>query len=261
MKASCLIRLSRWKQLLDSDLDIDRMDYLNRDSHFCGVKYGLIDHHRILSTLTLKPEDDKLILALEEGGVNATESLIYARYLMFIQVYFHKTRRAYDLLLSEYLPTKLPGGVFPPPDDLNSYLKWDDIRVIQCLQDDLEMHRAAKAIMTRNHYREVHSTTDYPKAEEIMEFNGIHNRLRSEILGGNESALILDDASISPHRFRKASFEVRGHTSGEFMPIHEVSPLINSVNPIHKLRLYLKASERLAEVKEFVKKTAGHWRR
>ena len=250
-----------WRQLLDSDLDIDRMDYLNRDSHFCGVKYGLIDHNRILSTLTLKDEDDNLVLALEEGGVNATESLIYARYLMFIQVYFHKTRRAYDLLLSEYLPDKLPSGALPGPDDLDSYLKWDDIRVIQCLQDDLETHPAAKAIMTRNHYREVHSTTDYPGGDETTEFYQIHDRLRDDILGGDQSALHFDDASVSPHKFRKASFDVKGDTSGEFIPIQEVSPLIKSVTPIHKLRLYLKKRERLNEVRNFVRRTAGQWRR
>jgi len=104
-----------WREVLIGDLDIDRMDYLNRDSHFCGVTYGLIDHHRILSTLTLNHDDGQLSLALEEGGLNAAEGLIHARYWMFLQVYFHKTRWAYDILLSEFLRDRLPHGVFSPP--------------------------------------------------------------------------------------------------------------------------------------------------
>ncbi len=248
-----------WREILIGDLDIDRMDYLNRDSYFCGVTYGLVDHHRILSSFTLKPDGTHFSLALEEGGLNAVEGLIHARYWMFLQVYFHKTRRAYDFLLSEFLQDKLPNGVFPMPDDVNSYHGWDDIRVIQHIENESKTHQAAEAIIARNHYREVHSTTDYPSAKEVVEFYEIRDKIRRIYFDEDESVFRLDPAWKSPHNFSKASFYVKGGTTEEFIPIDKVSPVIQSVNPILKLRLYVKPTERLAEIRDFVRRTATHW--
>ena len=92
-----------WRNLLSSQLDADRADYLLRDSHHIGVAYGRYDLDRLVSTLTvaIDPETDAPVLAVEEGGWHASEGFILARYMMFTQVYFHKTRRAYDLHFSE----------------------------------------------------------------------------------------------------------------------------------------------------------------
>lgn len=248
-----------WRQILIGDLDVDRMDYLNRDSHFCGVTYGVIDHHRILATLTLKDDEDNLSLAIEEGGLNSAEGLIHARYWMFIQVYFHKTRRAYDILLSEFLRDRLPSGIFAKPDNLEQYLEWDDFRVIQEIQCQSKSHSAAEAIVTRRHYREVHSTTDYPSAKEVVEFYEIRDQITRRYLNGDDSALRFDQAWKAPHNFSKVSFSVKGSTSGEFIPIEKVSPVLHGLNPILKLRLYTKPSDKLDEIRTFVKTTAKQW--
>ena len=86
-----------WRRLLSSQLDADRADYLLRDSHHIGVAYGRYDLDRLVSTLAvaIDPEMDAPVLAVEEGGWHASEGFILARYMMFTQVYFHKTRRAY----------------------------------------------------------------------------------------------------------------------------------------------------------------------
>src|SRR5262249_7875464 len=79
-----------WRNLISSQLDADRADYLLRDAYHCGVEYGRYDLNRILATLTigLDPETDDLTLAVEEGGQHSAEGLIVARYMMFTQVYF-----------------------------------------------------------------------------------------------------------------------------------------------------------------------------
>lgn len=82
-------------QIISSQLDADRMDYLLRDSYFTGVSYGEFDLHRILRTLRVV--DDMLVV--KESGIHAIEDYIMARYQMYWQVYLHPTSRAYESIL------------------------------------------------------------------------------------------------------------------------------------------------------------------
>mgnify|MGYP000745865271 CR=1 FL=1 len=86
-----------YNQLLSSDLDSDRIDYLLRDAHHTGVAYGLIDASRILATLTIDKDGN---LAVQEKGVQAIENFYIARMHMYQSVYYHKTIVGYELLLS-----------------------------------------------------------------------------------------------------------------------------------------------------------------
>jgi len=74
-------------QLVSSQLDMDRMDYLNRDSYFTGVSEGVIGYDRIIKMLTVKDNE----LVVEEKGIYSIEKFLIARRLMYWQVYLHKT--------------------------------------------------------------------------------------------------------------------------------------------------------------------------
>ncbi|MDO9539352.1 MAG: HD domain-containing protein [Methanocalculus sp.] len=74
---------------IHGELDVDRMDYLNRDAHYTGVPYGAVDAHRIIRSSVLQPTG----LVLEESGVQAAESLLVARTLMRPAVYYHHVSR------------------------------------------------------------------------------------------------------------------------------------------------------------------------
>ena len=74
-------------QLVSSQLDMDRMDYLNRDSFFTGVSEGVIGYDRIIKMLTVKGNQ----LMVEEKGIYSIEKFLIARRLMYWQVYLHKT--------------------------------------------------------------------------------------------------------------------------------------------------------------------------
>src|SRR5262249_46324223 len=92
-----------WRDLLSGQLDADRMDYLLRDSHHAGVSYGRYDLHRLVSTVRAlddqRPGQKTPRIGVTSGGCHAAEGLILARYYMHKQVYFHKTRIAYDIHL------------------------------------------------------------------------------------------------------------------------------------------------------------------
>ena len=128
-------------QLVSSQLDVDRCDYLLRDSLMTGAKYGFYDLEWVLSHLRVDPGGDRVYV--EREGLFAVEEYLQARYYMFRQVYFHRTlrsaeailistlRRAVELHAGGDLRFHLPGSVFervlrreelPVPE----YLQFDD---------------------------------------------------------------------------------------------------------------------------------------
>ncbi len=88
-------------QLVSSQLDVDRMDYLLRDSLMTGVKYGVFDLEWIIKSIEINEADDQLYVSAR--GLYAVEDYLQARYYMFRQVYFHRTLRAAEIILQAIL--------------------------------------------------------------------------------------------------------------------------------------------------------------
>jgi len=84
-------------QLVSSQLDVDRMDYLLRDSLMTGAKYGFYDLEWIINALQIDQEAD--LIYVSARGVHAVEEYLLARYYMFRQVYFHRTLRSAEAVL------------------------------------------------------------------------------------------------------------------------------------------------------------------
>ncbi len=84
-------------QLVSSQLDVDRMDYLLRDSLMTGAKYGIYDLEWIINALAIDEAADRIYV--EARGVYAVEEYLQARYYMFRQVYFHRTLRSAEAVL------------------------------------------------------------------------------------------------------------------------------------------------------------------
>lgn len=86
-------------QLISSQIDVDRMDYLLRDSYFTGTNYGQFDLTRILRVI--RPTDSGI--AFLESGMHAVEDYVVSRYQMYMQVYFHPASRSMEVLLQNLL--------------------------------------------------------------------------------------------------------------------------------------------------------------
>jgi HD superfamily phosphohydrolase len=107
--------------LIAGSLDLDKVDYLRRDSFFCGVPYGAVDVDRLLDALTLARQGPAkpLEVAVSEKGLSALESLLFSKYEMFRNVYWHHAVRAascvFRVLVERaaaarlLLPEELPG--------------------------------------------------------------------------------------------------------------------------------------------------------
>lgn len=85
--------------ILSSSIDADRMDYLVRDSYYCGVSYGKFDLQRLLKIIDV--EDEKIVFL--EKGIHTIEDFLLSRYHMFNQVYLNDKSSGYELLVSEIL--------------------------------------------------------------------------------------------------------------------------------------------------------------
>ena len=82
-------------QIISSQLDADRLDYLLRDSYYTGTSYGRVDLDRILRTMRVRNN----VLALKQSSIYTVESYIMSRYHMYWQVYFHPNSRSFDSIL------------------------------------------------------------------------------------------------------------------------------------------------------------------
>jgi hypothetical protein len=95
--------------LISGSLDLDKIEYLRRDALMCGVPYGEIDADRLLNSLTLVPLGSGKTLGIQEKGLSAVESLLFAKYQMYRNVYWHHAVRSatamYKRLVSDALDT------------------------------------------------------------------------------------------------------------------------------------------------------------
>lgn len=128
-------------QILNSVIDVDQLDYLLRDAYYTGVAYGMIDTQRFLQTVLIHQNQ----LGLNRKGVGVIENILMARALMYSSVYYHKTVRIAELMLSralEMIPNLHPFNFFSMTDaELVMYLK----------QKDTFQH----ALITRLKYRQL----------------------------------------------------------------------------------------------------------
>jgi len=92
--------------LVSGPIDVDKLDYLSRDATMCGVPYGVIDVDRLLTSLTLGPEG----LVLHTKGFAALESLLFAKYQMYRNVYWHHAVRSATAMFKRLVRRAIAAG-------------------------------------------------------------------------------------------------------------------------------------------------------
>ncbi|HEX7243854.1 MAG TPA: HD domain-containing protein [Longimicrobiaceae bacterium] len=102
--------------LVSGSLDLDKIEYLRRDALFCGVPYGDVDVDRLLHALTVlaDPETGRREVGIHEKGSSAMESLLFSKYQMFRNVYWHHAVRAATALYKRLVEEAVDAGVIRP---------------------------------------------------------------------------------------------------------------------------------------------------
>ncbi len=192
-----------FNQLISSQLDVDRLDYLKRDSFYTGVSEGNINTQRILSTLNVL--DDELVL--DEKGIYSIEHYLVARMFMYWQVYYHKAAVLAENLLikimnraktlvsqnvkveaSENLKYFLyrESSTQATEEDITRFMELDDTDVLQAIKswknhDDFVLSYLCKTVINRKFPKIIYSSTPFSDdlvQEKVQETNlhfGIEN--------------------------------------------------------------------------------------
>ncbi|MBC7419094.1 MAG: HD domain-containing protein [Bdellovibrio sp.] len=118
-------------QIVSSELDADRMDYLERDSYFCGINYGKIDKDWLQQNLTMHIVKDKAFLALNRRALYAFDDFLISRHHMHLMVYFHHKSIVYEEMLNRYLAS--PDCKFFLPAAASEYVNYTDYKLYEHL--------------------------------------------------------------------------------------------------------------------------------
>lgn len=204
-------------QLVSGQLDMDRMDYLNRDSYFTGVSEGVIGYDRIIKMLAVCDNE----LVIEQKGVYSIEKFLIARRLMYWQVYLHKTVLCAEQMLIKVLllakKIALKGGelkvsdplhyflyscpskkevITAPEHTLEQFVRLDDVDILSAMKSFVSTEHQmlsylSESILTRNLFRvELQSKPFDPSYIQSI-------RSRVSVAFGDDDKSILDSLVIS----------------------------------------------------------------
>ena len=186
-------------QLVSSQLDMDRLDYLKRDSFFTGVSEGVVSNQRIIKMFDIV--DDEILI--KEKGIYSIEKFIVARRLMYWQVYLHKTVLSAEFLLAKIISRArelLRNGekLFVTPElnmfltkniskfeleqevYLNAFASLDDNDIMTCIKvwmqsKDIVLSRLASMLIERKLLKVKISNTSFD-VEQVNEIRKIHQK-------------------------------------------------------------------------------------
>lgn len=230
-------------QIISSSIGSDRMDYLLRDSHNTGVAYGVIDSDRIIHTMFLDEKDKVLGISLR--GLEAAESLLVGRFMMFSTVYLHHTVRIASAMLRRSISLSIESYSLSPEDFL---LASDEEILLKLLNSKNENSKdLAKNLMNRKLYKVAHQC-DYSQEIE-KNAHTIRNKIKENFKGD----FIID----FPVTFSSPP-NIPVKVDNELHSLESLSALVNSLKNAEEKRkkiLFLceeKHREKLGEISKKV---------
>ena len=211
--------------IVSGPVDADELDYLLRDSTFCGIALGLVDYKRIINTLIYK--DNKLII--EEKGIPNLESLLIGRILMYRSVYWHKTCRIAQGMMGIALRMKR--------SEMKEPFSKTDYEFLTELLVDHGSSEMTRRILRRDLFKVIYSS-EYDSEK--------YKRIRNMMEENFQSDLFLIDV-IPPLEFDGAERLKTNMTvlvNGKNMKVSSASPLVNSLSKIVRERKILVSCDR-----------------
>ncbi|MBC7086412.1 MAG: HD domain-containing protein [Methanomethylovorans sp.] len=180
-------------KILSSEIDVDRMDYLVRDSHYTGVAFGLVDHVRLIHEMQFY--EDKLVVGT--GGVKAAESLLVSRFLMHPSVYYHHVSRIAETMCVRAIEELIQNNVIKPYE----LRKMDDAHLLHIMRsDEGYAGKLARSLEERKLYKRALYVGFNEVTEGVLKYRGNVRRIEAEIasMAGIDTNDVLIDIPRSP---------------------------------------------------------------
>lgn len=238
-------------KIVSGQLDVDRLDYLLRDSYYSGVSYGRYDLGRIIDQLAIV--NGRFVVL--QGGYEAVEQLIFARYQMYQQVYFHKTKRSFELMLWRCGQILKEKGLLKYPslkdleteDGIKEYIKRDDrwfLNLIFKEDNPQEVKIIAEMIKNRKPYWETYSPisnrkkssrvkTEPDNSVEGLEMIQTATKKELKNLGISEHEFLTDSLSRAPYKLMP-DYIISDEDDGEGSSISIYYKNNNLIEPVEK---------------------------
>ena len=245
-----------WDQIISSGVDVDKQDFIVRDTYHTGAEYGFIDVFRLIHALDVLGED----LAVELGALSALEAFMIARIESFKSIYFHRVGRAAQIMLAtamEKANAELGLTAFKTPED---YMALDDYAVWAALKKCEKSKEIIASLERRKLLKCAYERTFYEKDAMISNIfsRETHRRqMQGEIAkeaGVNEEAVIIDVPTVPSvpyhHAVMTESMEIpvfmRNQPAGKRMQrLSETSKIFEMLKGfINILRVYTDESNR-----------------
>ena len=206
----------RLGQMISSEIDADRMDYLIRDSHYTGVAYGVIDHLRLIKMMRVHAGD----LVLQFGGIQAATSMLISRLLMHPAVYYHHVCRISECMVAAGIRQMIEDGL-----DASRIKDMNDIELFSAMKSQ---GGYAGEMSSRIIYRRLFKRAVYIGLES-MELNskswGSQQRMAQEIAeqaGLDHNYILVDNPPLAESE--EGDFPVL--IDEKTRPLRDVSPLV-----------------------------------
>lgn len=216
-------------QIIHGPVDADQMDYLVRDAHYTGVSHGSVDMDRLLSQMRIF--NNKLVL--EKGGIAATEGLMVSRALMYSSVYYHKTVRIVEMMLTKAVEIS---GI----DIHELYLMDDSDLTSMLIARGGKASELVRSVLRRRLYKKAFAVysmdMDDDMTSRIAEFTGYEKRKELEAEIADRADVTIADVVVDlPSKSALMSNVKIGKTNvpilydGKVKPITRFSPLAKSL--------------------------------
>jgi HD superfamily phosphohydrolase len=185
-------------QIIQSTVDVDKLDFVVRDTYHTGAEYGYVDIFRLIHMLDVLGEN----LAVDVGALSALESFVLARLESFRSIYFHRVGRAAQIMLAtamEEAKDELGLVDFDSPEDylaLNDYTVWSMLK--ECkksrgIMEDLERRRLLKCAYDRTFHVREKMVPSIFSVDEVRD--QMRNKIASEA-GVEPQAIVLDVPTV-----------------------------------------------------------------
>jgi len=160
-------------QLVSSEMDCDRMDYLLRDSYFCGVSYGKFDLDWIIDNMKICKENGLAYLGISERAISTFDDFLISRFHMFMMVYFHYRAVCLEQMLLRYFRTAQ--NEYSIPADIEAYLEHDDPYLFKILKKSENVW--AQRIVKNNTPKKILETFG---TSNLSQMNSLEDFLKNE---------------------------------------------------------------------------------
>ncbi|MEM0330419.1 MAG: HD domain-containing protein [Archaeoglobaceae archaeon] len=201
--------------IVSGDIDVDRMDYLVRDSHYTGVAYGIFDISRLIEKIKFQNG-----IIVEEGGIKAAESLLISRFMMYPAVYYHHVCRIATKMFERAMERVIEAGLDP-----KRLFEIDDCEAMELIR----LHDPEFYEFLRNRKlfkRAVYVGRDSVDLKEILKLKEkrIEERI-AENAGVDRKYVIVDIPPIEDVR----EFRVRVEIDGKIEKLEDVSKVVKAL--------------------------------